>query len=230
MTKYYIHPEAEVINGVTICRYCHRELPNGMAEQPFPCTISYDVPFDVDVAISVWDCSVRVTVNGIDLIAQLPLTAPEIKRLKRLAVKDVEAVGGAINFSGKYPPSDSTVKYAMKLYEKYEKFALKLKLLEAEKEISSLEDSLRYEQEKVWNLKHAVQRYFKASDRDRAWLKALDENNILGTIYTSDQEVQAKIEAVKISFPEYYRDGVLTEDARTLRAGYVAVEHDGLMF
>jgi len=117
--KYFIHPSAVVVDGKAICTCCRRELPVDergipVLETEWPCTVSLPIPFDDEVAVSVWDCRARVFYMGV-LIDYNKLPEKLAAELERLAIESVENAGGAINWSGIYPPSDELCKFVKQL-------------------------------------------------------------------------------------------------------------------
>lgn len=113
--KFYLHPGAELHEGRWICNYCGRELPvdeRGMpvTQVPFPCTTSPPIPFDSEIEISVWNCQATVLINKKPIDYDM-LPKRQAQKLERLAVESVERAGGAINWSGIYPPSEKLCQY-----------------------------------------------------------------------------------------------------------------------
>lgn len=117
--KYFVHPGAVVADGRAVCTCCGRELPVDeqgipVLETGWPCTVSLPIPFDDEVAVSVWDCRARVLYRG-RLVDCGKLPGKLAAELKRLAVESVENAGGAINWSGIYPPSDELCEFVKRL-------------------------------------------------------------------------------------------------------------------
>jgi hypothetical protein len=118
--KYYIHGTGELRkDGKLYCTVCGRELPGNTLKQPFPCTVSHETPFDEDVQISVWNCYPTVLYKGAVIEEAWSLTEAEKDRLYDLAVESVEQAGGAINMSGRYPPTEALCRYIAELKQRY---------------------------------------------------------------------------------------------------------------
>jgi hypothetical protein len=118
--KYYIHGTGELReDGKLYCSICGRELPGNTLKQPFPCTVSHETPFDEDVQISVWNCYPTVLYKRAVIEEAWPLTEAEKDKLYDLAVESVEAAGGAINWSGWYPPNEALCRYVEQLRQRY---------------------------------------------------------------------------------------------------------------
>jgi len=112
--KFYIHPAA-YFDGKWVCPYCGKELPVDEKELPitktdFPCTVSPPIPFDEEVSISVWNCRATVLLNR-QPIDYDRLPKRQADKLERLAIESVERAGGAINWSGIYPPTEKLCQY-----------------------------------------------------------------------------------------------------------------------
>jgi len=227
--KYYIHTAAEMKDGKIICSACGKELPNGSLKTTFPCVGGYSIPFDENVQISVWNCYPTVFVKGIAL--DMVANEREKQRLYDLAVDSVEQAGGAINFSGMYPPSEKLVRFAQKLTQKYKAAILSIELREAQKEIEDLKQKLKQKEEEKLAIQKAVRRYLSRTEQDDAWLKALAAHRIMHAWGPSKKEA---MKAVKQKFPTYYRTGGdqggdvfdFTDDAELLRKGYMIVEEN----
>lgn len=119
--KFFLHPCAVVADGKAYCAYCWRKLPldeRGLPilETEWPCSISLPIPFDDEVAVSVWDCRATVLYRG-NPIKYDEVPEEVAAELERLAVESVERAGGAINWSGIYPPIDELCDYVKKLRE-----------------------------------------------------------------------------------------------------------------
>ncbi|MEM4454447.1 MAG: hypothetical protein QXT28_07045 [Thermofilaceae archaeon] len=117
--KFYVHPAAAVDGGRAVCVYCRRELPldeKGLPvlETGFPCSVSLPAPFDDEVAVSVWDCRAMVVVNG-SIVDYGKIPERHAAELKRLAEESVHRAGGALNWSGVYPPSEELCEYVAEL-------------------------------------------------------------------------------------------------------------------
>jgi len=227
--KYYIHSAAQVKDGKMVCVACGAELPNGTLKTTFPCAAGYSIPFDENVQISVWNCYPTVFVLGIAL--DEVVSEKEKERLYDLAVDSVEAAGGAINFSGMYPPSEKLVRFAQKLAQKYRAEILGIKLREAQEQIEKLKQELEKKDEEKFMVQRAVLRYLRRSEQDDAWLKELVAHGIMHTWGPSKKEA---MKAVKQKFPMYYRSSGdqggdvfdFTDDGELLRKGYVIVEEN----
>lgn len=115
MGKFYLHPSATLRNGKVYCDYCGQELPLDEKGLPtlqtnFPCIVSPPTPFDSEVEINVWNCRAVVFYRGKPIdFSRLPKASRD--KLERLALDSVHQAGGAINWSGIYPPSDELCKY-----------------------------------------------------------------------------------------------------------------------
>lgn len=101
---------AEVRDGKFFCTYCGREVPPSL-NTDFPCTVSVKQPFDENVQVDVWNCQARVFIDGKHIDEVMQITDAEKEEIDRLALESIESVGGTINRSGFYPPSDALVKY-----------------------------------------------------------------------------------------------------------------------
>ena len=113
--KFYLHPGAELRNGRWFCQYCGRELPTDdrgfpITQTSWPCTVSSPMPFDSEVEISVWNCQATVLVNK-EAIDYDKLPKRQADKLERLAEESVYKAGGALNWSGIYPPSGELCQY-----------------------------------------------------------------------------------------------------------------------
>jgi len=245
MGKYFIHPSAYISEGRAKCVYCGAELPMDERGIPslktdFPCSVSVPVPFDDEIEVSVWDCKAAVLYKSDDIaidISEFPLTEREKERLKKLARESIYDVGGSITWSGVYPPSEKLVKLVKRIVTKHRNLVFSKiqseKIARLRSKIERLERALNRVDKARWYIKRAAQRYVNASERDRAWLKAMSEAGIFNLISTSNSEKCKKIREVKQRFPEYYEtaDKVeqdWTEDAALLKDGYVVIESDGL--
>jgi len=222
--KYYLHPSAEVKDGKWVCIYCGAELPQSL-KTDFPCTTSPKTPFDEKVSVSVWNCTATVFVEDVD-IAQF-CTQQESEKLDKLAEDSVYDAGGAINFSGQYPPSDKLVRYVMRLAKKYTAQLLTVKLQRAQEKIQKLQKEVEEEEDDKLRIKKAAMRYVARTPRDQAFLQALKERNLFYLIHSKDAE--QTIMAMKSEFPEYYQTKDqprqdFTDDANLLQAGYVVCE------
>ncbi|MEM3895425.1 hypothetical protein [Thermofilum sp.] len=227
--KYYIHPSATVKNGKWYCTYCGQELPQSL-QTSFPCVVSHSIPFDDKITLSVWNCRVNVTFDGVDISEFCD--EKEKERLEKLAVESVESVGGAINWSGIYPPSPKLCNYVLKLAKKYALQIANVKLQEAREEIKKLQDEVKEKSNKMWQLKKAVQRYFNRTSRDEEFLKELSAKKLFYVVYADTAQEDIKI--LKTIFPEYYKTDAsiirqdFTDDANLLRAGYIIACTDAL--
>lgn len=223
--KYYLHPTAEVRDGKWICTYCGAELPQNL-KTDFPCTVSVKVPFDEKVEVSVWNCQASVFVENVN-ISQF-CREKEVERLEKLAEDSVYDAGGAINWSGQYPPSDKLVRYAMRLAKKYTAQLLTVILETTKQKIQLLQKELEEEQKRKWKIKKAVRRYMVRTPQDQAFLQALQDQKIFGLIHST--EAEPTILAIKAEFPEYYQTKEprqdWTEDTELLRAGYIVCEEE----
>lgn len=180
--------------------------------------------FDTQICLSVWDCRTRVHFEGID-VAQF-CSEKEKAKLEQLALESIEKVGGAINWSGIYPPSPKLCRYVLKLVKRHALQITSVKLQQAKEEIKKLKEEVKEKSSSMWHLKKAVQRYVNRTKRDEEFLQELLAKKIFNLIY--DVNATNEIKEVKQKFTEYYKtvDKVeqdFTEDAKLLRAGYVIV-------
>ena len=222
--KYYLHPTANIEDGKITCVFCGAELPQSL-KTDFPCTVSAKAPFDEKVSVYVWDCMANVYFDNIN-IKQF-CTEQELEKLDRYAIESVYDAGGAINFSGQYPPSDKLVRYVMRLAKKYTAQLLTVKLQRAQEKIQKLQKEVEEEEDDKLRIKKAAMRYVARTPRDQAFLQALKDRNLFYLIHSKDAE--QTIMAMKSEFPEYYQTKDqprqdFTDDANLLQAGYVVCE------
>jgi len=224
--KYYIHSAAQEKDGKMVCVACGKELPNGSLKTTFPCVAGYSIPFDENVQISVWNC--HPTVFFQDIALDEVVSEKEADKLYDLAVDSVQAAGGALNFSGMYPPSEKLVRFAQKLAQKYRAEILDIKLREAQEQIEKLKQELEKKDEEKFMVQRAVLRYLRRSEQDDAWLKELLARGIMHVFWGFGKDDDIK--AVKQKFPMYYKTNGnmqdFTDDAVLLRSGYIIIEEN----